>query len=354
MKKIIVKVGTNVITHEDGSLNLSVMEHLVEQIVALQKRGTEIILVSSGAMGAGHGLVQLKKNVDTIAKRQVLAAVGQVKLMERYLAFFQKHSSLCAQVLVTKEDFRDRTHYLNMKQCFDALLNSAVVPVVNENDVVSVDELMFTDNDELASLISCMVGVEELIILTNVEGMYDKNPTEKNSQLIHKVALDTPVQQFIVSVKSSFGRGGMLTKAKITKRLASMGIRTFIANGRRKNVLGDIVAGKEVGTEFIPAKKKTSSLKRWIASSEGSEKGMVTINERAEKILKENIASLLPVGITKIKGQFRKGDMLKIQNMKGEGIGYGIAAYASTLAKKWMGQKGKKALIHYDYLFLKK
>ncbi len=354
MKKIVVKVGTNVITQENGLLNTAVVDQLVKQIVMLQKRGMEVILVSSGAMGAGRGLIKLKEDTNTVVKRQVLASVGQIKLMETYLGFFQAAGSLCAQVLVTKEDFRDRTHYLNMKNCFEALLKSGVVPVVNENDVVSVDELMFTDNDELAGLIACMMDTESLILLSNVDGIYDKNPAEKDARVIHKVGSDTAIQKFIAPTKSTFGRGGMLTKAKTTKRLAAMGISTFIANGQRENVLLDLLEGKEVGTEFIRATKKASSLKRWIASSEGNEKGAVTINAGAEKILKEKIASLLPVGITKIEGQFQKGDMLKILNESGEGIGYGVAVYGAAVAKKWVGKKAKKPLIHYDYLFLKK
>lgn len=351
MKKIIVKVGTNVITEASGLLNLTILEQLVKQLVTLQKNGVSVILVSSGAMGAGRSLIRLKEDVNTVVKRQVLASVGQIKLMETYLALFQKHGSLCSQVLVTKEDFRDRTHFLNMKNCFEALLGSGVVPIVNENDVVSVDELMFTDNDELAGLIACMMDTDSLILLSNVDGIYDKNPTEKNAQLIHKVDSKTSIQKFIAPTKSSFGRGGMATKAKTTKRLAAMGISTFIANGRRENVLLDLLEGKEVGTEFIRAEKKPSGIKRWIASSEGNEKGVVTINAGAEKILKEKIASLLPVGITKIEGEFQKGDMLKIQNENGEGVGYGVAVYGSAAAKKIIGKSGEKPLIHYNYLF---
>lgn len=354
MKTIVVKIGTNVITQENGLLNLEILEQLVKQLVTLQKNGFYIILVSSGAMGAGRGLIRLKEDVNTVVKRQVLASVGQIKLMETYLGLLQKYDSLCAQVLVTKEDFRDRTHFLNMKNCFEALLSSGVIPIVNENDVISVDELMFTDNDELAGLITCMMNAESLILLSNVDGIYDKNPLEKTARVIRKVDSKMSLQKFITPSKSTFGRGGMLTKAKTNKRLAAMGISTFIANGQQENVLLDLLEGKEVGTEFIRAEKKASSIKRWIASSEGNEKGVVTINEGAEKILKEKIASLLPVGITKIEGKFQKGDMLRIQNALGESIGYGIATYGSATATKWVGEKGKKALIHYDYLFLKK
>lgn len=353
-KRIVVKVGTNVITKENGLLDLVIVDQLVTQLATLQKKGYQIILVSSGAMGAGRSLIQLSSDTPLVVKRQVLASVGQIKLIETYLGLFQKQDSLCAQVLVTKEDFRDRLHYLNMKNCFEALLQNHVIPVVNENDVISVDELMFTDNDELAGLIASMMNADALIILSNVEGIYDKNPSEKDARVLHQVDAKTPLQKYISPTKSSFGRGGMLTKAKITKRLALMGISTYIANGQRKNVLLDLLEGKKVGTEFVPAKKRASNVKRWVASSEGHEKGIITINECAEDILREKIASLLPVGIVKIEGNFQKGDLVKIQNQAGEGIGYGIAAYNSEIALKNIGEKGKKALIHYDYLFLQK
>jgi len=352
-KKIVVKIGTNVITRESGLLNAVVVKRLVEQIVTLKKKGIDVIVVSSGAMGAGRGIMHLNERVDAVVKRQVLASVGQIKLMGTYLSSFQKHGILCAQVLVTKEDFRDRTHYLNMKNCFEALLKSGVVPVVNENDVVSVDELMFTDNDELAGLIASMMDVDMLVLLSTVDGMYDHDPKEKDAQLIRAVDAETNVHSFVASTTSSFGRGGMLTKAKITKRLAAMGIPAIIANGQRKNVLVDILDGKAMGTTFLKAKKKASGIKRWIGSNEGNEKGVVTINAGAEKKLRESIASLLPVGMTKVEGHFQKGDMIKIQNETGAWVGYGIAVYRSTVAKRWVGHKNKKALIHYDYLFLK-
>ncbi len=352
-KKIVVKVGTNVITRENGLLDLGIVRHLVEQIVVVQKKGYQVILVSSGAMGAGQGIIKLKEGSEsTVVKRQVLASVGQIKLMETYLSLFQAEDSVCAQVLVTKEDFRDRTHYLNMKNCFKALLGEGIAPIVNENDVISVDELMFTDNDELAGLIASMMDAETLVILSNVEGIYDRNPTEAGAKVLHKIEVGADLEKNIVSTKSSFGRGGMLTKAKIAERMASMGIPTIIANGQRKNVLLDVLSGKEVGSTFVAKKKKVSGLKRWVASSEGQEKGVVVINAGAEKILCEKIASLLPVGIVAVEGDFQKGDAVKIHNEAGEVIGYGVTSYGSDLARKLLGKRGGRALVHYDYLFL--
>ncbi len=351
MNKLIVKVGTNVITKENGLLNLEILASLVSQISALQKNGTRVILVSSGAMGAGRALIDLKNSGNDVVKRQVLASIGQIKLLETYLKLFQKEGGLCSQVLVTKEDFRDRMHYLNMKNCFEALLANGVTPIVNENDVISVAELMFTDNDELAGLIAAMMNVEKLIILSNVDGILIN--TENDAKILHTVDARTNLQKYIKSGKSSFGRGGMLTKAKMARRLAEMGITTYIANGKAPSILQKILSGKKIGTEFRAGKKK-SSLKRWMASNEGNEKAIIHINSGAESVLKEKIASLLPVGITQIEGEFKKGDTVKIRNANKEDIGIGIASYGSEIAQKIRGEKGKKALIHYDYLFLKK
>jgi glutamate 5-kinase len=347
MKKVLVKVGTNVLTKASGELDLEVLQALVKQIVTLQNAGIQVILVSSGAMGAGRSLIKWKGKKNTIAQRQVLAAVGQIKLMETYLREFQMHDACCAQVLATKEDFRDRMHYLNMKNCFDALLEQGVTPIVNENDVVSVAELMFTDNDELAGLIASMMDMDMLILLTSVPGILDAN--EKR---ISEVQTDESVDEYIHVGKSSFGRGGMKTKAHMASKLAKMGIDTFIADGKVDNILLDILAGKDVGTRFIPEANKKSSIKRWLAHSEGHEKGSVHLNEYAGPILKDTIASLLPVGVTKVNGEFEKGDILKIYDYDGSKFGYGMAAYGHEAVKKVIGQKDKKPLIKYDHLVI--
>jgi glutamate 5-kinase len=285
----------------------------------------------------------------------VLASVGQIKLMQLYLESFKRHDRFCSQVLATKEDFRDRKHYLNIKNCFEGLLDNEVTPIVNENDVISVDELMFTDNDELAALIASMMDAEKLILFTNVDGIFDKHPKEKDAKIISYVTPDKHVGKCITSETSSFGRGGMKTKVKMAEKLAELGISTHIVNGNTDNVLTDILNGKRCGTTFVSyCSKKPSSFKRWIAHTEGYEKGVVHLNECAEDALRKNIASLLPIGITKIDGNFEKGDILRIHNFNGKDIGCGLAAYNAETAKKYCGQKGKKALIHYDHLFLEK
>jgi glutamate 5-kinase len=349
-KKIVIKIGTNVLTQEDGTLDLKVMREIVEQIALLKKQGLDLIIVSSGAMGAGQALINLSKKSNDVSTRQVLAAIGQSRLMNIYSDFFAKHNFLCAQILATKSDFRDREHYLNMKNCFENLLQDRVIPIVNENDVVSVSELMFTDNDELAGLIASMMNFETVISLTCVDGIYDGDEVipEINSKKFAKL------EKIISPGKSKFGRGGMLTKAKIAKRLSSLGISTHIVNGKRKGVILELLQNNKIGTKFL-AQKGISSTKRWLAASEGHEKGVVYVNKCAGEVLtsKNNIASLLPVGITKIEGDFEKGDIIKIKNDKKEDIAYGMAGYSSETARKYLGKQGKRELVHYDYLFVK-
>jgi glutamate 5-kinase len=349
-KTILIKIGTSVITKKDGTINHIQIKNIVEQISQLKQRGHKIILVSSGAVGAGRSLINLKEKTNPVEIRQVLASLGQVKLINQYSKYFLNHEILCSQILVTREDFRDRSHYTNMKNCLSALLKNNIIPIVNENDVVSVTELMFTDNDELSGLLSSMMHVDAQIILSHVDGLLD------NEEVISTInPTDSNFTKFIKKEKSEFGRGGMLTKCQIAHKLAMMGISVFIANGLKKNIILDLINEKKVGTKFLP-QKKLSSQKRWMAHAEGFEKAIITVNDGCKKVLKANdkIASLLPIGITKIEGQFKKGDILKIEDEKNNHIGLGMAQYGYDKAKKCIGKKGERALIHYDFLYLKK
>jgi len=353
-KRIVIKVGTHVITKEDGLLNELVLKELVRQIARLKKEGMEVVLVSSGAMGAGRPFVKLAKKSNRVLERQILAAVGQTRLMNMYDRLLQKYHFLCAQVLATKEDFRDRRHYLNMKGCLEGLLHDRILPIVNENDVVSVSELMFTDNDELAGLLSAMLSVDALIILSTVDGLMDRDPKEKGATVIPVVGpKQKNIHTGITSEKSLFGRGGMLTKCRIAERMSKLGITTHIANGRTENILLNILSKKPAGTLFSPA-KKVSGMKKWIAHAEGQEKGAAIIDPRAEEVLtdKSKAASLLPVGVTKVTGEFEKGDIIRVEDKKGKRVALGVAQYNSRKAKEFIGKSGKKPLIHYDYLFL--
>ncbi len=351
--RIVVKVGTNVLTTDKGLLDDGVMASLVGQIAEIRKTGVDVIVVSSGAMSAGRAKVNPARKLGNVAARQVLAAVGQVELMHRYSTLFAKQELICAQVLATKEDFRDRQHYLNMRDCFTALLLEGIVPVVNENDVVSVSELMFTDNDELAALIASMVNADALILLTSVDGIQITDEKTGATSVLRTVHSESDWKNHLRAETSSFGRGGMQTKCRNAQKLSGLGITTHIAKGTEPNILRKLLEGKEHGTVF-PAKKSASSVKRWVAEKEGSEKGVVTINAGAKDILasQSKAVSLLPIGIITIDGEFSKGDVVRICDEGGKDVGLGIAQYAAAAAREAMGKKGQKALVHYDYLYL--
>ncbi len=353
MKRIVIKVGSNVLAKTDGGLDLQRIRHLTEQLSDLRKQGIQIVLVSSGAVASGRSMIQLPPKVDEVSRRQVLAAIGQVKLLNIYADLFAKKNMLCAQVLVTKEDFRDREHYLNLQNCINTLLQNNVMPVVNENDVISVTELMFTDNDELAGLVSGMVNADKLIILSNIDGIYDGNPGDTSSTVINKIPYgDKQFYKFITSEKSNFGRGGMLTKCSMANKVAGLGIEVHIANGKKDNILTEIHRGKKTGTVFVP-RKTTSGIKKWVAHSEGFAKGTIYIDEGARKVLSSNTpTSLLPVGVVKVEGDFEKGDLIRICDQKGKYLGVGKSQYSAEKAIEIKGKKNHRPLIHYDYLFL--
>jgi glutamate 5-kinase len=352
-QRIIIKIGSNVLTQKDGLPDQNRINHLVEQIARIKRRGVEVVLVSSGAVASGRSLISISEKFDAVATRQLFASIGQVKLINTYAQQFEKFNILCSQVLVTKEDFRDRMHYLNMKNCLKILLQHHVIPVVNENDVVSVTELMFTDNDELAGLIASMLNAHALIVLTNVDGIYNGNPEIEGTKVIEEVN-GSPIDfsSFVSSGRSQFGRGGMITKSTMAKKIAQLGIAVHIANGTKDNILIDVLENKVPHTHFIP-NKTASGKKKWIAHSGNYAKGIVQVNEGAITALTSaKASSLLPVGVITILSDFKKGEIIKLVDEHNKPIGLGIAEYGSDKAAAMIGQKNQKALIHYDYLYL--
>ncbi|HJP62255.1 MAG TPA: glutamate 5-kinase [Mucilaginibacter sp.] len=352
-QRIVIKIGSNVFTQPDGLPDNARIAHLVEQIAAIKKQGKEVILVSSGAVASGRSLISVSEKADAVAARQLLASIGQVKLINTYSSLFAQYDMLCSQILVTKEDFRDRLHYLNMRNCLEVLLQHQVIPVVNENDVVSVTELMFTDNDELAGLIASMLNAQALVVLTNVDGIYNGDPKLPGSKLIEEIGSETPdFSSFVTSGKSQFGRGGMITKSTMANKTAQLGIAVHIANGTKDDILTNVLKGKVPHTRFTPDKSK-SGKKKWIAHSAHTATGAVKVNDGAKTALTSSKAtSLLPIGIVKVITDFNKGEIIKLVDEQDKLIGLGIAEYGSDKAKERIGQKNQKALVHYDYLYL--
>ena len=356
MKRIAVKIGSNVLTRKDGTLDITRMSALVDQVAELHHAGMEIVLISSGAVASGRSEVKVGKKLDSVSARQLYSAVGQAKLINRYYELFREHGLKCGQVLTTKENFGSRTHYLNQKHCMEVMREHGVIPIVNENDTISVTELMFTDNDELSGLIATMMGMDALIILSNIDGIYNGNPADPASRVIPVVERGkTDLASYVQTGRSSFGRGGMLTKCHIAQKVADEGILVVIANGKRSNILVDLLKDPEAipCTRFLPAVKPVSSVKKWIAHSEGFAKGEIHINKGAEEaLLAPKATSLLLVGVTQVVGDFEKDDIVRIVNEEGKLLGVGCAGYGSEEARALIGSRDLKPLVHYDYLYI--
>lgn len=353
--KIAIKVGSNVITHKDGSLNVGRMLRIVEDVAVLVKQGIEVILISSGAVAAGRSSVTPSKRTSIISSKQILAAVGQVKLMSTYQFLFSKYGINAGQILATKESFGDRRHYLNMKNCITAMIENQILPIVNENDTISVTELMFTDNDELSGLISSLMDCEALFILTDVDGIYNGAPCGEGVEVIRDIesGSDDP-EKHITSSKSGFGRGGMLTKCSTARKISSEGIDVYIANGNRDSIVTGILKGKDVPfTRFLGNTRKKKSVKKWLYHSEHFTKGTVYINKGAkEALLGSKASSLLMIGITKVEGFFENGDIVRIIDEDGNIIGLGKSQYDSATTEENRGKKLTRPFIHYDYLVI--
>ncbi len=354
VKRIAIKVGSNVLTRLDGTLDVTRMSHLVDQVVFLHKRGIDVVLISSGAVASGRSEYKVEKKLDSVSQRQLYSALGQVKLLHRYYELFREQGIYVGQVLTMKESFATRRHYLNQKNCIETMLDHGIIPIVNENDTVSITELMFTDNDELSGLIASMVNADALIILSNIDGIYNGSPSDPSSSVIREIEPGCDLSAYIQSSKSSFGRGGMLTKTTIASKVASEGIQVIIANGKRDHILLSLLDDENtVCTRFKPFEGEVSNFKKWLAHSEGFAKGALYVNQRAVSILQgEKAASLLPVGVCKVEGSFEKDDIVRIMAESGEQIGVGRITVDTKEAIELMGKHGQKALIHYDYMCL--
>lgn len=355
--RIVVKIGSNVLTRPDGSLDITRISALVDQVADLKRAGTEVILVSSGAVASGRKLLSPQNKLDVVSSRQLFSAIGQVKLLNHYYEFFHQYNMVCGQILATKEDFSTRRHYLNQRNCIEVMLEHQVVPIINENDAISVNELMFTDNDELSGLVATMVGAEKLIILSNIDGIFTGHPDAEDSKLIRQIEVEKDdLSHYIQQSKSSNGRGGMITKYNIARKLAEEGIEVIIANGKRSNILVDLIQDPDtICSRFLPLEQKTSSVKKWIAHSESFAKGEVYVNEGAKQMLLGSKAvSLLMVGVIKIVGEFEADDIVRILDESGNLIGVGKTSYDSQKAISLIGKSRSKPIIHYDYLYIEK
>jgi glutamate 5-kinase len=254
MKRIVVKVGSNVLTRNDGKLDVTRMSAIVDQLVWLRRHDYEIILVSSGAVSAGRDELHPDHELDSVEQRQLFSAMGQVKLMTLYYDLFREYNIKVGQVLTTKDNFENEDSYQNQERCISTMLENGVLPIVNENDTVCLTELMFTDNDELSGLIAQMMQADTLILLSNIDGIYDGHPDDPASKIIPQVEPGRDLSQYIKAEKSAFGRGGMHSKYTTASKVSQAGIRVIIANGERENILVDLMERRAATphTEFLP------------------------------------------------------------------------------------------------------
>ncbi len=353
-RRIIAKFGTNLLTAGTDRLDLEVMATLVGQVARLHQQGLEVIIVSSGAIAAGRQKLGLPKEAKDVASRQVMAAVGQNALVQSYEQLFGWHGITVAQTLLTKHDLSDRLGYLNARNTLLALLELGVVPIVNENDVVAVDELegaAFGDNDNLSGMVANLVDADLLVLLGDVAGLYTADPNkDANARLIPRVdRIDERIEGLAGGTKGR-GIGGMVTKVQAAKLAASSGATVIIAEGREHNVLLRLVDGEAIGTLFSPVTSKMESKKRFLLAGLAA-KGRLVVDDGAATALTEQNKSLLPAGIKKVEGDFERGDAVNIVDARGERIACGISNYSSAEVVKIKGARSDKieSLLGYGY-----
>lgn len=327
--RIVVKVGTSTLTHENGLLNIGRIEKLVRSLSDFHNMGYEVILVTSGAVGAGMGKLNMKEKPKSIAEKQALAAIGQVSLIHIYGKIFSEYGKSVAQLLLTGEDISKRQRYLSIRNTFLALLEKGIIPIVNENDAVTMDEIKVGDNDTLSAHVANVVDADLLILLSDIDGLYTANPREdENAEFISVVEkIDEDLYSLASGEGSKFGTGGMHTKIKAGELATKLGVDMVIANGEFPEVMREILAGKEKGTLFL-GKKDISAKKHWIWYGSRVQ-GTIYIDGGAEKALCAK-KSLLPVGIIKSEGSFIGGDAIAIKNSDEELIAKGIVNYSSS------------------------
>ncbi len=353
--RIVAKFGTSLLTGGSDRLNREIMSSLVSQVAQLHKQGLEMIIVSSGAIASGRYKLGLTRQIKGIPFKQVLASVGQHRLMSLYEQLFSQYNIAVAQALLAKADLLDRAGYLNARNTLLALLELRVLCIVNENDVVAVDELqeaVFGDNDNLSAMVANLIDADLLLILTDTAGLYTADPhRDPHARLISQVErIDSEIECLAADALSSLGTGGMITKIGAAKLATSSGVTVVIADGRESDIILRLASGEALGTRFLPTTSKLESRKRWMLSGL-STKGKLVIDSGAALALKKQKRSLLAAGIENIEGDFQRGDIVNIYDPDGSRLGCGITNYSSTDIEVIKGAHSKKiaTLLGYDY-----
>lgn len=350
--RIVVKVGSNLLTDKTGRINQKRIHSLAREISELHNKKVEIVVVSSGAIASGLKKLGLKTKPKEIRKKQATAAVGQPLLMWMYEKYFLKFKKHIAQILLTRDDLSDRVRYVNAKNTILTLLEMGVIPIINENDTVATDEIKFGDNDQLAALVSGLIEANQLIILSDVPGLYTSDPKkDPNAKLIkHVKEVSKDLIEIAKPTSTGYGTGGMYSKVIAAKKATSFGIPVHIVSGRKYGNIKAVIEGKQVGTYFEPVSQRVTSRKGWIAYATRA-KGNLYIDEGAVKALLNDGKSLLPSGIKKVEGDFDTGDAVYCIDEKGEKIAKGLVNYSSCEIKMIKGKKSSEIekILGYKY-----
>jgi glutamate 5-kinase len=342
-RRLVVKVGTKLLCGTTGELDVKRMKALTHDLAEVWKQGREVVLVTSGAIGAGVGRLGLSRVPQTIPEKQAAAAVGQGILMHLYEQLFAQEGIIVAQVLLTREDITNRVRYLNARNTFENLFHYKVIPIVNENDTVAVEEIRFGDNDNLAALVACLIDADLLVLLTDMEGLFTEDPHKsKAGELIYQIEEITPeVEAFAGGKGSPLATGGMETKIQAAKITMEAGIPLVIASGLHEGTLLRILQGEEVGTLFVPRPERMQARKRWIAFG-SLVQGRIWIDQGAVVALLRNGKSLLPSGVTDVEGCFEKGAIVSVVDPSGREVARGITNYSAEEIKLIKGKKTKE------------
>lgn len=352
VKRLVIKIGSGVLTDVAGALDIAVIERICHEISTLRGSGIEIIIVSSGAIAAGRSELGLMDKPRTIPHKQAAAAVGQTILMQAYQDAFRRHNLKTAQVLLTGEDLGSRQRFLNARATLDALLGFGVIPIINENDTVVVDEIKFGDNDNLSALVTNVAEADMLLIMTDIEGFYTSDPrSNPNAELVHLVkSVTREIERAAGGSASTVGTGGMATKVAAAKKAGKNGVPTIMVSGKRSGIVVAALNGEEVGTMFLPSSKGLNRRKQWIAYTL-KPTGKIIVDDGAKVALLKRGKSLLPSGVVSLEGKFERGSSVRLCGLDGVEFARGLSDYSTTEVNRIAGCKSAEIekILGYHY-----
>jgi glutamate 5-kinase len=352
VKRIVIKIGSRVLTGDTDGIDGDFLRGLARDVAGCRKSGREVVIVSSGAVAAGVKQLKLAERPRTIPQKQAAAAVGQTRLMQCYEEAFGNRDLVVAQILLTRDDLSNRQRFLNARAALDTLLAYGVVPIINENDTVVVEEIKFGDNDNLSALVTNLAEANLLVIMTDIDGFYDSDPRiNPDAALVPLVkAVTREIERAAGGSGSTVGTGGMATKLAAAKKASQYGVPTIIINGRRPDTLGRALDGEQVGTFFLPAKDSLNRRKHWIAYTLRP-KGTITVDGGAVQVLRRQGKSLLPSGISCVEGDFERGSCVRVCGPDGVEFARGIADYSAQEIGKILGCRSCEieAMLGYRY-----